>query len=173
MVQTDASCGCPGAGRARDRAAESGIPMPESADVTKPGGRGPRPSTEPILNPVVIAHREERAADLQLRIADAITKFAGTMKFVYIHAIVFALWMVFLEKSPWQTLTLVVSLEAIFLSTFVMIGQNRQASFAAAKANHDFVEQETELKGNTDLTRQIHQLTTEIHAALRPGSPTS
>ena len=47
-----------------------------------------------------------------------------------------------------------------------MIGQNRQAAFAAAKANHDFVEQETELKHNTELTRQIHELTTQIHAAV-------
>ena len=50
--------------------------------------------------------------------------------------------MLFFEKSPWPTLTLVVSLEAIFLSTFVMIGQNRQAGFAQAKADHDFVTQE-------------------------------
>jgi uncharacterized membrane protein len=122
--------------------------------------------SHPDVHPALIAHRAERAADVQLRIADAITKFAGTMMFVYIHVVVFALWMLFIEKSPWQTLTLIVSLEAIFLSTFVMIGQNRQSSFAAAKANHDFVEQETELKQNTVLTREIHALTTEIHASL-------
>jgi uncharacterized membrane protein len=55
-----------------------------------------------------------------------ITKFAGSMTFVYLHAIVFIAWMLFIESDPWQTLTLVVSLEAIFLSTFIMIGQNRQ-----------------------------------------------
>ena len=120
----------------------------------------------PIVHPVLAAQLEHRAADVQLRIADAVTKFAGTMMFVYIHAVAFAAWMIFFEKSPWQTLTLIVSLEAIFLSTFVMIGQNRQGAFAAAKANHDFVEQETELKQNTELTRQIHELTTQIHAAV-------
>jgi uncharacterized membrane protein len=124
------------------------------------------PATPPILHPVLRAQLATRAASVQLRIADAITKFAGTMMFVYIHVVVFGLWMLFAEKKPWQTLTLVVSLEAIFLSTFVMIGQNRQAAFAAAKANHDFVEQETELKNNTELTRQVHQLTTEIHASI-------
>jgi len=67
---------------------------------------------------------------------------------------------------PWPTLTLIVSLEAIFLSTFVMIGQNRQASFQQAKADHDFVASEQELHANTDLTRLVHQLTTEIHARL-------
>jgi uncharacterized membrane protein len=64
---------------------------------------------------------------------------------------------------PWPTLTLIVSLEAIFLSTFVMIGQNRQAAFQQAKADHDFNEQELELKTNTQLTREIDRLTAEVH----------
>ena len=114
-------------------------------------------------HPVVVAHNVLRRADVQLRIADAITAFAGSMRFVYIHALFFALWMLFVESDPWPKLTLVVSLEAIFLSTFVMIGQNRQASFQQAKADHDFVAQEQELKSNTELTRAIHVLTTEIH----------
>jgi uncharacterized membrane protein len=114
-------------------------------------------------NPVIIQHRERRYADLQLRVADAITSFAGSMKFVYIHAIGFAIWMILVEKNPWPKLTLIVSLEAIFLSTFVMIGQNRAAAFQQAKADHDFVEQETELKTNTQLTREIHALTVELH----------
>ena len=115
-------------------------------------------------SPVVLAHMEKRAADIQLRVADVITSFAGSMKFVYIHAVLFVVWMVFIESNPWPKLTLVVSLEAIFLSTFVMIGQNRQAAFQQAKADHDFVEQEQELKTNTDITNAIHALTKEIHA---------
>ena len=117
-------------------------------------------------HPALLAEQARRAEDVQLRIADRITAFAGSMNFVYIHAALFALWMLFFEKSPWPTLTLVVSLEAIFLSTFVMIGQNRQAAFQQAKANHDFNEQELELKTNTELTRQIHTLTTELHRRL-------
>jgi uncharacterized membrane protein len=116
-----------------------------------------------IEHPVVVQMRQHRAADFQLRVADMITKFAGSMTFVYLHVVVFAAWMVFVESSPWPTLTLVVSLEAIFLSTFVMIGQNRAAAFQQAKADHDFVEQEAELKTNTQLTREIHVLTTELH----------
>jgi uncharacterized membrane protein len=118
----------------------------------------PRPQS-----PVVVAHLESRAAHAQLRIADAITSFAGSMKFVYIHAVAFAVWMLFIESNPWPKLTLIVSLEAIFLSTFVMIGQNRQASFQQAKADHDFLEQEQELKLNTEMTKQIHALTQQIH----------
>ena len=121
-------------------------------------------------HPVVIAHKVRRASDVQLRIADVITKFAGSMPFVYIHAVAFALWMVVVEADPWPKLTLVVSLEAIFLSTFVMIGQNRQAAFQQAKADHDFLEEEQELKLNTELTRAIHQMATDIHARVVQGS---
>jgi uncharacterized membrane protein len=120
-------------------------------------------------HPVVVAHRARRAADAQLRTADAITGFAGSMPFVYIHAVLFAMWMVLVESDPWPKLTLVVSLEAIFLSAFVMIGQNRQASFQQAKADHDFLEQEQELKTNTELTRAIHVLATEIHSRVMQG----
>jgi uncharacterized membrane protein len=117
-------------------------------------------------HPVVLAHQARRAADVQVRIADAITAFAGSMRFVYAHVVVFAVWMLLIESSPWPTLTLIVSLEAIFLSTFVMIGQNRQAAFQQAKADHDFNESELELKTNTQLTREIHALTTELHRRL-------
>lgn len=113
-------------------------------------------------HPVVVKIREHRASRLQLRVADAITQFAGSMWFVYLHIALFAVWMLVIERSPWPTLTLIVSLEAIFLSTFVMIGQNRAAVFQQAKAAHDFIEQETELKTNTQITREIHALTTEL-----------
>jgi len=106
---------------------------------------------------------EKRAADIQLRVADGITRFAGSMWFVYLHIVVFGIWMLVVEKNPWPTLTLIVSLEAIFLSTFVLIAQNRQSSFQQAKADHDFVESELELKTNTELTRRIHALTVELH----------
>jgi uncharacterized membrane protein len=114
-------------------------------------------------NPVVLEEAIKRNKSFELRIADRITTFAGSMSFVWLHAALFAVWMLFFERSPWPTLTLVVSLEAIFLSTFVMIGQNRQAAFQQAKADHDFGAQELELKTNTELTRQIHVLTTELH----------
>ena len=115
-------------------------------------------------HPALLDAQLKRAQSLQLRIGDQITKFAGWMAFVYLHVALFAIWMLLLEHKPWPTLTLVVSLEAIFfLSTFVMIGQNRQASFQQAKADHDFVEQELELKTNTDLTRQIHTLVVELN----------
>src|SRR5271163_2494958 len=121
-----------------------------------------------LHHPAVLEEAKQRRAKIQLRLADQITGFASSMNFVWIHAALFAVWMVVLEKSPWPTLTLVVSLEAIFLSTFVMIGQNRQSAFQQSRADHDFETQELELKTNTDLTRQIHVLTQELHRRLIP-----
>jgi uncharacterized membrane protein len=73
-----------------------------------------------------LRHAEERATSAENRVADAITAFAGSMTFVYIHLLWFSSWIIFrLEDYPFGLLTMIVSLEAIFLSTFVLISQNR------------------------------------------------
>lgn len=119
------------------------------------------------LSPALVAHEAKRAANVQSRIADAVTAFAGSMLFVYVHIVWFAIWItVPVEKYPFGLLTMIVSLEAIFLSTFVLIGQNRQAEFQRAKADHDFFEEEAELRRNTEMTRQIHAVVTTL---LRDG----
>jgi uncharacterized membrane protein len=119
--------------------------------------------TPHLHHPVVVEHAARRAANVQLRVADAITAFAGSMPFVYLHIVAFACWMLFVESDPWPRLTLIVSLEAIFLSTFVMIGQNRQAEFQRSKADHDFATEAQELRANTELTRAVYTLTSELH----------
>ena len=126
--------------------------------------------TPNLHHPVVVEHAARRAAKVQLRIADSITAFAGSMPFVYIHIVAFACWMLFLESDPWPRLTLIVSLEAIFLSTFVMIGQNRQAEFQRAKADHDFSTEAQELQANTEITRAVYTLTTELHRHVLGGA---
>jgi uncharacterized membrane protein len=133
----------------------------------------PRLDPQVLHHPAVVDQFEKRAADAQLRVADRITAFAGSMNFVYLHVALFALWMVVLEKSPWPTLTLIVSLEAIFLSTFVMIGQNRQAAFQQAKSDHDYQDVNTLLTENTNLTRAINQMTEELHIHLLGGTASS
>src|SRR5690349_14406041 len=128
--------------------------------------------THPALKQVQARRSESRS----LRVADAITAFAGSMTFVYLHIVFFALWIVALgyllegDPYPFGLLTLVVSLEAIFLSTFVMIGQNRAADVAAAKAEHDFTVQQTLLEENTRLTVEIHKLTSEMHQTVCQGT---
>ena len=128
-------------------------------------------------HPAIVAHLAHRAADRQLRVADQITRFAGSMKFVYIHAAIFGVWcatgLFGVDPFPFNFLTMAVSLEAIFLSTFVMIGQNRQADFAQRKADHDFHEQELELKYNTEVTQAINRLVEEIHRQVVPARPCS
>jgi uncharacterized membrane protein len=123
------------------------------------------PKLDPSVmhHPAVIEQFNKRAADVQLRIADKITAFAGSMNFVYLHVVLFALWMLIFETSPWPTLTLIVSLEAIFLSTFVMIGQNRQAAFQQAKSDRDYSDVNKLLIENTNLTRAINAMTEELH----------
>jgi uncharacterized membrane protein len=88
------------------------------------------------------------------------------MRFVYVHIALFAVWMIWFEKSPWPTLTLVVSLEAIFLSTFVMISQNRADEKRAALASHAWQSVQLEEKQNEELlqlSQQILELTHQIH----------
>ena len=123
----------------------------------------PRLDPQVLHHPAVVEQWTKRNADLQLRVADKITAFAGSMQFVYLHAVLFASWMLFIETSPWPTLTLIVSLEAIFLSTFVMIGQNRQAAFQQTKADHDYENIDKLLEENTELTRLVHRLTEDLH----------
>jgi uncharacterized membrane protein len=129
------------------------------------------PSTIHTRHPVARRLDRERAQSLELRLADRITAFAGSMRFVYLHIVVFALWMILFEDRPWPTLTLAVSLEAIMLSTFVLIGQNRQAAFQQAKADHDFAQAEQDLKINTEVTRQIHELAVEIRERMAVERP--
>ena len=90
----------------------------------------------------------ESLKDAQDRAADRITGFAGSMKFVYIHSVWFGVWILLnagavgaaliFDEFPFGLLTMIVSLEAIFLSTFVMISQNRQAERADVRAELDF-----------------------------------
>lgn len=116
-------------------------------------------------HPALTKFQEGRSQSLQNRVADWITEFAGSMVFVYVHIVWFAAWIILgAEDYPFGLLTMIVSLEAIFLSTFVLIGQNRQSDFAQRKAEHDFQVQEQELLRNTELTQTVHDLVTEIHA---------
>src|SRR3979411_1605572 len=101
------------------------------------------------LNPALAKRAEARAASIQNRIADVITRFAGSMAFVYFHIIWFAVWIIAgIEGYPYGLLTMIVSLEAIFLSTFVMISQNRADFKRQALADHQWELVQAEEKQN-------------------------
>ena len=119
-------------------------------------------------NPVLLDHAKERAESVQNRIADRITDFSGSMWFVYIHVVWFGLWIgLGVEKYPYGLLTMIVSLEAIFLSTFVMISQNRADAKRQVVAGQQWQTVQLEDKQNEqllELSNQILALTKEVHA---------
>ena len=118
-------------------------------------------------NPALLEHARKRAESVQNRIADRITTFAGSMAFVYIHIIWFGCWIGFgVEKYPYGLLTMIVSLEAIFLSTFVMISQNRADAKRQAIADQQWQTVQEEDRQNVqllDLSHQILELTKAVH----------
>jgi len=122
----------------------------------------------PPINPALIEHAEERGKSIQNRIADKITSFAGSMTFVYLHVIWFGCWIGFgVEKYPFGLLTMIVSLEAIFLSTFVMISQNRADAKRQVIADQQWKTVQEEDQQNDellDLSKQILSLTKEIRS---------
>ena len=126
-----------------------------------------RPLPTP-LHPVLREQAELRRKRRQDRIADTVTRFAGSMPFVYVHIVWFALWIALrVEKFPFGLLTMIVSLEAIFLSTFVMISQNRADAKRQVLADHQWTIVQTEEQQNEDLlaiSNQILEMTKAIHA---------
>jgi uncharacterized membrane protein len=122
-------------------------------------------------NPVLMEHAKQRAESVQNRIADRITAFAGSMRFVYLHILWFGLWIgLGAEKYPYGLLTMIVSLEAIFLSTFVMISQNRADAKRQVIADQQWQTVKEEDKQNEqllDLSNQILDLTKAIHEYAR------
>jgi uncharacterized membrane protein len=117
---------------------------------------------------VLVEHARQRAESVQNRIADRITTFAGSMAFVYIHVLWFGCWIALgAEPYPYGLLTMIVSLEAIFLSTFVMISQNRADARRQVIANQQWETVKEEDKQNEellDLSRQILKLTKAVDA---------
>ena len=127
----------------------------------------------PTIHPVLKAHVDHRQSRIQDRFADSITRFAGSMSFVLLHVVWFAAWIgLGVERFPYGLLTMLVSLEAIFLSTFLLISQNRADERRQLLANAEWAlvqqgekQNELEVQQNTEileLSRQILELAREI-----------
>jgi uncharacterized membrane protein len=130
----------------------------------------------PPRHPALVEHEGSRAGSTQNRVADMITALAGSMTFVYLHVVWFAAWIIFrVEAYPYGLLTMIVSLEAIFLSAFVMISQNRADAKRQLLADHQWMTVQAEEKQNEALlviSRQILELTQAIHALTKAaGGP--
>jgi uncharacterized membrane protein len=132
-------------------------------------------TADPPTHPALVHQEQQRATSVQNRVADAITAFAGSMPFVYLHVVWFTLWIALgVEKFPYGLLTMLVSLEAIFLSTFVMISQNRADERRAALADHQWELVQLERKQNEELltiSTRILEVTEELQRSGR--SPAS
>ena len=105
-----------------------------------------------------------RARGLQDRLADTVTAFAGHMTFVYVHVIWFAAWIALntgrfgvrpFDPFPYGLLTMIVSLEAIFLATLVLISQNRLSAESERRADLNL---QIGLLAEHELTRALHML---------------
>ncbi len=119
----------------------------------------------PEPNPALVRHAQERAQSLQNRIADRITAFAGSMTFVYIHIVWFSCWIGFgVEDYPYGLLTMIVSLEAIFLSTFVMISQNRADGKRQVIADQQWQTVQDEERQNEELLELSRQILGVLHS---------
>jgi uncharacterized membrane protein len=153
-------------------------PSQAVAHPTHNGKRAPRrvhkllfpvPKLKDPINPALLQHEKERADARQNRVADKITAFSGSMLFVYIHIIWFGCWIGFrVEDYPFGLLTMIVSLEAIFLSTFVMISQNRADAKRQVIADEQWRTVKEEDKQNVQLIKlseQILNLTKEVRTA--------
>jgi uncharacterized membrane protein len=148
---------------------------------------------KPLINPALIEHARKRRESVENRVADRITAFSGSMRFVYLHVIWFTCWIAFgVEAYPYGLLTMIVSLEAIFLSTFVMISQNRADEKREVLANQQWTTVKDEDRQNDELLRlsnemdqqnqdllalsnEILELTKAVHGAIagQNGSTTS
>jgi uncharacterized membrane protein len=128
-------------------------------------------------NTVAIAEMQRKVTDARTiggRIADGITDFTGSMAFVYVHIVWFALWILLnvgliqiphiseFDKFPFSLLTMIVSLEAIFLSTFVLISQNRLACASEKRAELDLQVNLLAEQKATKVLEMLDQITQQL-----------
>lgn len=115
----------------------------------------------------------EKIHSAEGHLADVITNFSGSMWFVYIHALWFAFWILAnagllrpfihpFDPFPYGLLTMIVSLEAIFLSTFILISQNRQALVDAYREIEEDQEQLEEEKEQDELEQDVETLGKDV-----------
>ena len=123
------------------------------------------PKSPPPKNPALLQQQQERARAFENRLADEITRFAGSMRFVYIHIIWFVLWIALqIEHYPFGLLTMIVSLESIFLSTFLLISQNRSDERRQAVADQQWESVQASQQQQDEVLRLSQQILARTEA---------
>jgi uncharacterized membrane protein len=140
-------------------------------------GGEPRSVAESVADVAELSKREERDAVTSERVAHRITLFSGSMPFVWLHVAWFAAWIVFnagllgitpFDEFPFVFLTMIVSLEAIFLSTFVLITQNRQSRESDRRAKIDL---EINMIAEREITEALKALRSiQDHLGIEPDA---
>lgn len=122
------------------------------------------------------AQSKRRSVD---RVADLITRFCGSMSFVWVHVAWFTIWILWnmgkwaksVDPYPFSFLTLVVSLEAIFLSTFILISENRQQRVDARRSHLDLQINLLSEQENTKMLELLEKIATKV--GVDPGGDPS
>ena len=132
-------------------------------------------STLSESNPALVEDARKRRQNFENRLADRITAFSGSMRFVYLHMLWFGAWIGFgVEPYPYGLLTMIVSLEAIFLSTFLLISQNRADAKRQLLADQQWAtvqEEDTQNQELLKISNQILGLTKDLHDYAAGGAP--
>ncbi len=107
----------------------------------------------------------------ETKLADLITRFAGSMAFVYLHIIWFGLWIIFADRVgdsfPYGLLTMIVSLEAIFLATFIMVAQNRAQEREEVRIAEEEAEQEEIAEDIEDIQEEFDEIQEDLSEVRR------
>jgi uncharacterized membrane protein len=143
----------------------------------------PNPSVEQLTqkNVETVTRLEEAAREQRTptdRLAEKIASFCGSMTFVWVHVIWFGGWILFnvipgvrhVDPFPFTFLTLIVSLEAIFLSTFILISQNLDSRISERRSHLDLQLNMLSEQENTKMIMMLHAIATKVGADLTQDS---
>lgn len=148
---------------------------PDSADAASKGGSNDelaRRNVEAIVSLEEAAKEQRSRSEL---VAEGIAKFCGSIRFVWVHVIWFSGWLFFnlmpgikhIDPFPFTFLTLVVSLEAIFLSTFILISQNHDTQISERRNHLDLQINLLSEQENTKMIQMLQAIADKVGANLK------
>src|SRR4026208_56703 len=145
----------------------------------RPNGNRPSPSAEQLTeqNIETVTRLEESAREQRTasdRVAEKIANFCGSMTFVWVHVVWFGGWILFnlipgithVDPFPFTFLTLIVSLEAIFLCTFILISQNLDSRISERRSHLDLQLNLLSEQENTKMIVMLHAIAAKVGADL-------
>jgi uncharacterized membrane protein len=152
------------------------VPPRRTGPNTNGSAEHPEHVAETIEEIVGLENRDRLYMGLSDKLANKITAFSGSMFYVWLHVVWFSIWIVVnisllvfapFDPYPFGLLTMIVSLEAIFLSTFVLITQNRQAIAADRRAKVDL---QVNMIAEREITK-VMEMVQHLHNHVGLGTP--